>query len=121
MTDEAARRSGSPFLEGYEHLQRQYGLDYAQVSARHPDDAAMRAWFGAGMRGEARFVHVQSLDFDSVRGRLLSSSSAPLAGHPRHAPMLAALRELFDATSSDGRIDMEYDTRLFLGSLERPG
>jgi SAM-dependent methyltransferase len=111
------RLAGSAFLEGYEALLRHFGTDYAAVAERHNDDAFMRAWFGPGLRGSACFDHRQRLDFDGLRGRLLSSSYAPAAGHPDHAPMLRALRELFDATARDGTVDFDYDTRVFAGEV----
>lgn len=109
---------GSAFLEGYEQLLNEFGSDYSSVSERYDDDAHMQRWFGAGLRGSARFAHAQRLDFDALRGRLLSSSYAPLADDARHAPMLRALRELFDATAENGRVDFAYDTRVFVGALE---
>lgn len=109
--------AGTPFLEGYEKLLNDYGLDYSSVSERYGDDEHMRRWFGAGLRGMAYFPHSQRLDFESLRGRLLSSSYAPRAGHPRHEPMLAALRELFDATGRGGFVDFDYDMRIFVGEL----
>lgn len=112
------RLTGSAFLEGYEALLNTYGTDYSSVSERYGDDDHMRRWFGDGLRGMARFPHAQRLDFDALRGRLLSSSYAPQPGNPQHAPMLAALRELFDATASGGTVDFAYDTRVFLGSLD---
>lgn len=108
---------GSAFLEGYEKLLNDYGLDYSSVSERYGDDEHMRRWFGAGLRGMAYFPHSQRLDFDALRGRLLSSSYAPQAGHPDHEPMLVALRELFDTTQRDGFVDFDYDTRIFAGEL----
>ncbi len=111
------RLTGSPFLEGYEALLREYGTDYAGVSERYDSDAQIRDWFGAGFRGMARFAHAQRLDFEALRGRLLSSSYAPQAGHARHAAMLDALRALFDTTAVDGRVDFDYDTRIFVGTL----
>lgn len=111
------RLTGTAFLEGYEALLRRFGIDYAAVAERHADDERMRAWFGAGLRGTARFEHRQRLDFDGLRGRLLSSSYAPKAGQPGHVPMLRALRELFDATATDGIVDMDYDTRIFAGEV----
>jgi len=110
------RVDGNAFLEGYERLQREFGTDYAQVAERHQDDATMRAWFGSGLRDVTEFPHAQSLDFDALRGRLLSSSHAPRPGHPRHDAMIARLRELFDATARDGRVDLVYRTRLFVGA-----
>ena len=112
------RLTGTPFLEGYEALLRDYGTDYVSVAERYGDDAQLRAWFGAGYRGSARFDHGQRLDFDALRGRLMSSSYAPKPGHPRHEPMLAALRDLFGRCQRDGRISFDYDTRIIVGTLQ---
>lgn len=109
--------AGSPFLAGYEALLRHFGTDYASVAERYADDARMRRWFGRGLRGSAHFDHRQHLDFDGLRGRLMSSSYAPKAGHRNHAPMLRALRGLFDATAVDGHVDIDYDTRVFAGEV----
>ncbi|MGH8115807.1 MAG: class I SAM-dependent methyltransferase [Rhodanobacteraceae bacterium] len=111
------RLAGTPFLAGYEALLRRFGTDYASVAECYADDARMRRWFGRGLRGSAHFDHRQHLDFNGLRGRLMSSSYAPPAGHPDHAPMLRALRGLFDATAVDGHVDMDYDTRVFAGEV----
>jgi SAM-dependent methyltransferase len=111
------RLIGTPFLEGYEALLQRYGTDYQSVAERYADEPRMRAWFGAGFRGTASFPHGQRLDFDALRGRLMSSSYVPKEGQPNHWPMLAALRELFDACAVDGRIDFDYDTRIYAGQL----
>ena len=78
----------------------------------------MQAWFGPGLRGMVELPNVQHLDFDALRGRLLSSSYAPQAGHPRHAPMITALQDLFAAHAVDGQVAFEYRTRAFLGTLD---
>ncbi|WP_242108068.1 class I SAM-dependent methyltransferase [Luteimonas aquatica] len=108
---------GSAFLEGYERLLRDFGTDYESVAERYQDDETMRRWFGAGFHGMASFPNRQRVDFDGLRGRLLSSSYAPRPGHPRFEPMLAALRELFDASATDGCVDFDYRTRVFAGAL----
>lgn len=109
------RLTGSPFLEGYEQLLREYGTDYTAVAERYADDATMRAWFGDGFVGQARFEHHQFLDLDGLQGRLRSSSYTPRAGHPNVEPMYTALRELFDACAEQDHVDMIYDTRIFAG------
>ncbi|MEO6927672.1 MAG: class I SAM-dependent methyltransferase, partial [Casimicrobiaceae bacterium] len=76
------RLTGTRFLEGYEALLQAFGTDYTSVAERYADDARMRAWFGDGYRGSASFEHAQRLDFAALRGRLMSSSYAPQAGHP---------------------------------------
>lgn len=109
------RLEGTPFLEGYERLLVEYGVDYVSVAERYADDDAMARWFGHGYRGMASFPHGQKLDYDALLGRLMSSSYAPKPGHPNHEPMLFALRSLFDATQDNGTIDFDYDTRVFAG------
>ncbi|SHL59681.1 class I SAM-dependent methyltransferase [Rhodanobacter sp. OK091] len=111
------RLTGTRFLEGYEALLQQFGTDYASVAERYTDDERMRAWFGAGFRGSARFEHAQRLDFEALRGRLMSSSYAPQAGHPQHEPMLRELRELFDNCAEQGTVSFDYDTRIFAGHM----
>lgn len=108
---------GTPFLEGYEALLQTYGTDYTSVAERYADEPRMREWFGKGWRGTASFDHRQLLDFDALRGRLMSSSYAPQAGHPKHEPMIEALRRLFDACAVVGRVSFDYDTRVFVGEV----
>jgi SAM-dependent methyltransferase len=109
--------TGNDFLEGYEQLLRNFGTDYQRIAERHQDDATMRDWFDDGLVAMERFPNHQRLDFEGLRGRLLSSSYAPKQGHPRHEAMLAALRELFDANAVDGCVDLKYTTRVFAGKL----
>jgi SAM-dependent methyltransferase len=111
------RLTGTRFLAGYEALLQQFGTDYTSVAERYADDARMRHWFGTGFRGSASFEHTQRLDFESLRGRLMSSSYAPKDGHPQHEPMLQVLRELFDSCAEHGTISFDYDTRIFAGQL----
>jgi SAM-dependent methyltransferase len=111
------RVGGTPFLDGYEVLLRRFATDYVAVAERYADEPAMRRWFGVGFAGAARFDNRQRLDLAGLRGRLLSSSYAPRADDPRHAPMLAALEALFEATAAGGAVDLDYDTRVYVGRL----
>ncbi|CAG9227381.1 Class I SAM-dependent methyltransferase [Paraburkholderia sabiae] len=106
---------GTPFLAGYEALLRRFSDDYQSVSERYGDDASMAVWFGDRLADTARMPNAQRLDFDGLKGRLMSSSYAPKAGHPSHEPMLAALRELFDRTAQDGTVDFVYETLVYVG------
>lgn len=111
------RITGTPFLKGYEALLQRYGTDYTEVAERYADDAQMHDWFGAGFVAAAHFPHRQLLDFEALKGRLLSSSYAPKPGHPNHEPMVQTLRALFDACALDGTISFDYDTRIFAGHM----
>lgn len=111
------RLTSTPFLAGYEALLQTYGTDYTSVAERYGDEPRMRGWFGEGWRGTAEFDHCQLLNFDALRGRLMSSSYAPKPDHPNHEPMMAALRKLFDECAVDGRISFDYDTRVYVGEV----
>lgn len=111
------RLTSTPFLVGYEALLQTYGTDYTSVAERYGDEPRMREWFGEGWRRTAEFDHCQLLDFDALRGRLMSSSYAPKPDHPNHEPMMAALRKLFDECAVNGHISFDYDTRVYVGEV----
>ncbi len=66
---------------------------------------------------ERVFEMRQEFDYAGLEGRLLSSSYAPGPGHPKHVPMLAALRGIFEAHAVDGRLGFDYKTRVYFGRL----
>mgnify|MGYP006206225805 CR=1 FL=1 len=73
--------------------------------------------FGGGYR-RFDYDNEQSFDFAGLKGRLLSSSYAPPAGHPLHEPMISELRRIFDEHSEGGKVRLLYRTDLFLGKLQ---
>jgi len=109
-----SRRADTPFLAAYEALLQRFAVDYREVNHERVGSAEIAAFLG-GPPLERSFPNEQALDWDGLRGRLLSSSYAPPAGHPDHAPMLVELRRAFDAHAEGGRVRMLYDTRLYLG------
>jgi len=60
----------------------------------------------------------QRLDFDGLRGRMLSSSYIPKSGE-RHEAMMQELPKLFTAHAVDNRVVLEYDTKIYYGHLDR--
>ena len=114
------RSLDSAFMRGYEELLRARCVEYAATNARErADDNAVRAFFGSNAIDKAQFANMQTLDFDALLGRLLSSSYAPREGQPSHRTMVDALRSLFDRHAENGRVAMLYDTCLYLGRLDR--
>jgi SAM-dependent methyltransferase len=110
-----SRRTGtSSFLKEYEELLLRHGTDYRQVrhdrtTARLPDTF---------FRGECRRLvlsNEQLLDYEGLRGRLLSSSYTPAEGDPAREKMLEDLAGLFRKYAENGRLRMEYDTELWIG------
>ena len=112
------KADATPLLRAYEDLLNTYA-EYPRVNHRNVenDDPLMRTFFGGPYR-VASFENAQVLDYEGLKGRLLSSSYAPEPGHPRHEAMLEALRRIFDQYQRGGAVSLEYETRLFYGRLE---
>ncbi len=105
------------FLQGYEQLLREFSLDYQQVDHKNINAEKLGQFFGAGGYKEQSLFNCQMFDYEGLAGRLLSSSYAPLQGHPKHEPMLQRLREIFDAHQVNGQVSFAYDTRIYYGQL----
>jgi SAM-dependent methyltransferase len=112
------RTDSTPFLREYEALLQRLALDYRKISAGWADEAAIARFFGAGGFQARRLDNRQVFAFEGLRGRLLSSSYAPPAGHPQHEPMLAELRALFDRHQHAGEVAFDYDTHVYWGRLK---
>ena len=110
------RLDSTPFLRDYEQLLLQYGTDYQKV--RHENVTQQIAdFFGPqGFRRES-LENIQTFDFESLMGRVFSSSYTPEPGHPSFEPMIASLREVFEKHQQCGTIAFEYDTRVYYGQL----
>lgn len=104
--------SSTPFLVAYEQLLREFGTDYLAVRHNRIDESSLRQFFGGEFQAES-LPNVQAFDFAGLRGRLLSSSYVPGQSHPRHQPMLDALRQVFDAHQVQGQVQMPYQTQLY--------
>lgn len=103
----------SPFMRAYEALVQEYSIDPDASRRIHgkPEDVA--AFFGDTTATVRRLPNAQVFDFEGLKGRLLSSSYAPAAGHPRHETMLAALRALYEEHAEQGRVRFAYSTEVW--------
>lgn len=112
------RADATPLARAYEALLLEFGTDYAEVRSRDGATAEVLAAFFAphGHRVHA-FENPQQFDFEGLRGRLLSASYVPTAGHPAYEPMLTALSALFDRHARAGRVTFEQDTRVYVGRM----
>jgi SAM-dependent methyltransferase len=111
------RTEGTPFLEDYERLLSDYGTDYHEVSEGWANDEVIHRFFGAGRVTLKSFENRQVFDFDGLKGRLMSASYAPEPGHPNFLPMMQMLASIFERYADDGKVTVEYDTKVFYGRL----
>ena len=107
----------TPFLAVYEKFLHEFSTDYEQINHRRFNDGeAVRKFLGSRSNLK-NFPNAQYFDFEGIKGRLLSSSYAPEAGHPKHEAMLVALKQIFEAYQQDGRVIFEYETHVYYGQL----
>jgi len=110
------RTDSTPFLRDYEQLLLTYGTDYKEV--RHErTTAVIHEFFAPAPFRERVFDLRQRFDYEGAAGRLLSSSYAPLAGHPNYDPMMQERQRIFRVHAKDGEVEFEYSTRVFYGNL----
>ncbi len=107
----------APFLIAYDQLLQRYGLDYARAQHRKAYDTALGDFYGAGGFTERTFGCVQQVDFDGLRGRMLSSSYTPEHNHPNHAPMIEELQKIYRENEVNGLVTLRYVTRMYYGTL----
>jgi SAM-dependent methyltransferase len=114
-------KSESPFDKSYDEIVEGFAIDLEMVKAnelRSIDSKTLSGFFGVNGFEIRSFRNYQVLDFDGLKGRLLSSSYAPKAPHPNHAPMISKLREIFDTYSTSGTVRMVYETNVRFGRLD---
>ncbi len=110
------RTASTPFLRDYEQLLLNYGTDYKVV--RHERTmAAIENFFTPSPHQTSSLELCQNLDYAGLAGRLTSSSYTPPRGDPKHEPMLKDLRRIFDTYQVNGRVSLDYDTRIYYARL----
>ena len=109
----------TPFLRAYEEFVGKYSTDYEHVSTKYlANYDVLQRFFAPNQMTLIQQQNRQRLDFDGLRGRLLSSSYIPKSGE-KHDAMLAALPQLFAAHADNGEVVLQYDTNIYYGHLDR--
>lgn len=107
------RHPDSPFMQQYDQLVAQWSIQYETMHHQTTREEGL-AWFLGEKMETALFDNEAWHDREGLRGRVLSSSYAPLLDHPNHAPLMAGLDDLFDQYQQDGRVQFLYQTEMFI-------
>ncbi len=110
------RTDSTPFLRAYEQLVLNYGTDYKEVRHERTTET-IHEFFSPTAFHSRVFENHQEIDYAGLEGRLLSSSYTPPPDHPQHNPMLAELRRVFTAHQVNGKVVLEYNTRVYYAQL----
>lgn len=100
------------FLREYENLLIKFGSDYEKVRHDNIDEKKLRDFFQTDF-SRKKFQNVQRLDFQGLKGRLLSLSYMPSETDKLFEPMITELQSLFDKYAENGKIEILYDTNIF--------
>jgi ubiquinone/menaquinone biosynthesis C-methylase UbiE len=106
----------TPFLREYEQFIVKYSSDYAVV--RHDTfDAKVIGQFFDRPVSKAVFPNVQHLELDGLKGRMLSASYMPNEQDAVFPEMMDGLETLFAKHSENDRINILYDTNVYVSQF----
>ena len=104
------------FLRDYERLLVEFGTDYETVRHENITKETLQDFFQTNFE-QKTFSNGQTVDFEGLKGRMLSSSYMPTEENPRFAEMLENLKTLFAQHHENGKIEILYNTNVFYGQI----
>lgn len=110
------RKASTEFLKDYEALLQQYGTDYNKIRHTNTKVEDLIRFFGGAVE-QRELYNEQIFDFESLKGRLLSSSYVPNVDHADYEPMVNTLDKMFQQHQKNGKVHFEYDTKVYFGRL----
>lgn len=108
--------AANAFLREYEEFLKKYGTDYEKVRHDRLDKEIFEKSFRAEFSAKT-YPNAQTLDFDGLKGRMLSSSYMPPETDSRFMPMVVELQHLFEKYAESGKIQILYNTNIFYTRL----
>jgi SAM-dependent methyltransferase len=104
------------FLIDYENHLKKFGTDYEKVRHDRIDENILGDFFQSAFQ-KRTFLNVQTLDFEGLKGRMLSASYMPSEKDSIFAPMINELKSLFENHAENGKIQILYNTNIFFTQI----
>jgi ubiquinone/menaquinone biosynthesis C-methylase UbiE len=105
------RQKNTPFLRDYEDIHAQFGIDY--TASKMVDEESIKNFYAPSVMEIKSFQNIKRMDFEALKGQLLSSSYIPLPGHALYEEMITRLVQLFVRYNDQGFVNMEYETKIY--------
>lgn len=105
------RKTDTAFLHEYEMLKQQFAID--QQQPERINESIIQTFFAPALMKFQCFPNTQFLNFDALKGQLLSASYIPLPGHETYDSMISALVKLFVDYNNNGSVKMDYETKMY--------
>lgn len=111
------RKTGnSDFAKEFENLILRFAVDYDAVDHKNFHEEKLHPFFSGEMKTKS-FPNYQHLDFEGLKGRLLSASYIPTGGE-HFKKMIDELQVLFQNHQQNGKVTIEYETQVFYGKVK---
>jgi ubiquinone/menaquinone biosynthesis C-methylase UbiE len=110
------RQEGPGFDRAYHANLASLGLEFEGVRDRSLDKN-LSTFFLQETYREAIFPNPQKMTWEVLRGRFLSSSYVPTEEDPRHLPLLADLKRIFDEHKQQERVVFTQNTHIYYGQV----
>lgn len=107
----------SAFMKAYNDFLIDWATDYEETSLRKIDHNALGDFYAPNEFQQKDFYHFQSFDFESLKGRYLSSSYAFDSKHPKHEEAINVLSSIFNRFQEDEIVKMWYRTEVYYGMM----
>jgi SAM-dependent methyltransferase len=114
------RTDSTQFLQAYEDFIKMFATDYLEVNHKNLDEKIFNDFFAGQDKGSYKmkaFTNYQYFDFEGLKGRILSSSYMPAEEHQDFNFMMSILKKIFNRFQENGKVTIEYDTKLFYGKI----
>ena len=110
------RTDTTQFLQAYEDFIKMFATDYLQVNHKNIDEEIFENFYNGNYKMES-FLNYQHFDLEGLKGRILSSSYMPPAGHKDFDFMMSVLKKIFTRFQEGDKVSIEYDTKVYYGKL----
>lgn len=115
------RRTDTPIGQAYEDLLLRFGNDYLTTRHENLTDQAFAEFFAPNSYEKVILPNQQRLDWQGLRGRLMSTSYLPREGDACFAEMMTAAEALYKQFQSGGEVILTYNCEMYLGCLHSRG
>ncbi len=105
------RKTDTPFLHEYNLLKNRFAID--QQQPERINESIIETFLTPASIKFHSFPNTQLLNFDGLKGQLLSASYIPLPGHESYDSMISALVKLFVDYNENGTVKMDYETKMY--------
>lgn len=112
------RTDTTDFLKVYEDFLQMFGTDYKEINHKNTQEKSQfDNFFGKKNYKEQSFYNYQDVNFEGLKGRVLSSSYMPNEGHKDFDFMISCLKKIFMRYQENGVVRLDYDTKIYFGQL----